>query len=582
MNEILTAVLYFKEDAERFLNDNPKVSRVYPLTPNALATIKGKTKLPILDPTHYFNDYGHRRVVSRVRTVERKLLPSILENNDLSVAAKETIRSMFHPLACSIFYLWYLLRSTGPWLIYSNNNWCRYDELSKVHFELFRKLSIDPKTIFWRTEERSIRIPFLINIANRIFLKTLKGKKVVWTTGTGSGMMDLTVELKKYHPEVYFISLLGKNEISFRVYMKKIINYFMNKEKVIWLVPLPDSNQNYLNMLNELIDEIDDFVIINIKDLVFYILKRWVSYVQSIGAYSSFLIKTTKPIAFIAHHMRWWEAAVIGEEIKKLKVKSILISHGTHPVCKNVVSLYEYQNLSRGLLYSPFATKTIAQSPIADQALTQYRNGIKGEKFKPLMWGYKSINGQMIKSNKIKTILHAGSFKNLGMKTWVSETSNEFVLGLKQLVDAVRKLKDTKLIIRFREMHECNKESLRKLLPLSHNCIIKVSGDFQKDLENADLLISFSSTTIEEALNARTPVALFGGSERYKHLQGSKIIPELNRRSAVYYLTKDNLPHMLNAILSAHHCKPLSDEELDSYVWDKTIPNREYFIRNLL
>ena len=54
--------------------------------------------------------------------------------------------------------------------------------------------------------------------------------------------------------------------------------------------------------------------------------------------------------------------------------------------------------------------------------------------------------------------------------------------------------------------------SLKKLLPSSKNSQIKIGGNFKDDLSNADMLVSFSSTTIEEALYARKPVALFGGS----------------------------------------------------------------------
>ena len=49
-----TAVLYSKEDVHSFLSNTPDVTSVYPITPNALAYIQGKTELPLLNTLDYF------------------------------------------------------------------------------------------------------------------------------------------------------------------------------------------------------------------------------------------------------------------------------------------------------------------------------------------------------------------------------------------------------------------------------------------------------------------------------------------------------------------------------------------------
>jgi len=50
------------------------------------------------------------------------------------------------------------------------------------------------------------------------------------------------------------------------------------------------------------------------------------------------------------------------------------------------------------------------------------------------------------------------------------------------------------------------------------NVIIINKGSFLDALSEADLLISFSSTAIEEALVNKIPVMLYGGSGRYAHI----------------------------------------------------------------
>ena len=197
------------------------------------------------------------------------------------------------------------------------------------------------------------------------------------------------------------------------------------------------------------------------------------------------------------------------------------------------------------------------------------------------MWGWGNISS--VKHTKSKfQILHAGTFKTLCTRPWIYETSNEFVYGLQRLVQSMSTIENAELIIRIRSNAECEISSLEKLLPLSKNCRIKTNGSFQNDLNNTDLLISFSSTTIEEALYARKPVALFGSSNRYHHLLGSSILPDMNNRSAVYHLTKENMSEMLEANIAVHSKKPLTDNEVSSYVWPDSVPGIDTFVSNLI
>ena len=95
------------------------------------------------------------------------------------------------------------------------------------------------------------------------------------------------------------------------------------------------------------------------------------------------------------------------------------------------------------------------------------------------------------------------------------------------------------------------------------------------------MLISYSSTTIEESLYARKPVGLFGGSNRYYHLHGSSQFPNKNNRNAVYHLTENNLLSMLDSILDSHKDSLLTDKELDGYVWPTSVPDYQQFIQYL-
>ena len=172
-------------------------------------------------------------------------------------------------------------------------------------------------------------------------------------------------------------------------------------------------------------------------------------------------------------------------------------------------------------------------------------------------------------------ILHAGTHKNTGSRPYMYETSSEYVRGLISLIYSIEKLSNTYLIIRFRESLECTLDDLKNLLPKSKNYEIKTKGSFIDDLSLCDLLISYSSTTLEEALNNFLPVALYGGENKFRYLKGSSEFPEKNKRNAVYYLNNDNIVDMIKLILKFHKNKPLTSKELKNYIWKN---NKENFI----
>ena len=73
------------------------------------------------------------------------------------------------------------------------------------------------------------------------------------------------------------------------------------------------------------------------------------------------------------------------------------------------------------------------------------------------------------------------------------------------------------MTIRFRPIPECSLKWIKLLALSSKNVEIKSDGLFIDDLNKSDLLISNSSTTIEEALAFNKNVLLWGNGARYSH-----------------------------------------------------------------
>ena len=81
------------------------------------------------------------------------------------------------------------------------------------------------------------------------------------------------------------------------------------------------------------------------------------------------------------------------------------------------------------------------------------------------------------------------------------------------------------------------------------NVLIRKNGKFLDDLNISNLLISYSSTTIEESLYAKVPVLLFDLNDTYKYVtNSSQIPPNKNFRSSIYSSNGINLKTMLEKI----------------------------------
>ena len=103
------------------------------------------------------------------------------------------------------------------------------------------------------------------------------------------------------------------------------------------------------------------------------------------------------------------------------------------------------------------------------------------------------------------------------------EISDEMLKGLTELTSGILDKLNLEMIIKFRAGPEFSLDSLNLLLsPLPANVIIDNERPFFDVLGEADLLISFSSTTIEEALVNEIPVLLYGGGGRYSHIPAHK------------------------------------------------------------
>ena len=252
----------------------------------------------------------------------------------------------------------------------------------------------------------------------------------------------------------------------------------------------------------------------------------------------------------------------LAELCKQEGILNVLISHGSHVFPQNEYERAEWGEHGKSFLRALFSYFAL-QSPLAEGYFNAFPSAGEVIKTGPLVWGRpvdmqksRALSKGMLKRTynpeKEKIILHAGTPKpGNALRLHVYETPDEYVQSIYELAGVINTMSGTTLIVKFRPRNELSAQDLRSLVPFSEKVILSIEEPFNDVLGMADLLVSFSSTTIEEALQNKIPVLLYGGSGRYQHIPAYEIKPDGPiKLQAVYHVRKaEDLEYAMGNIL---------------------------------
>lgn len=295
-------------------------------------------------------------------------------------------------------------------------------------------------------------------------------------------------------------------------------------------------------------------------------------------------IDASKPSAFISNGIRADEV-ILAELCRQRAISTILISHGTHVRPKNEYERIEWGEHGRALLRAPFSGLAL-QSTLSEGYLKVFPSEGRVIRTGPLIWGFQ-VNSERSRSsfakmfngryelNETKIIVHAATSKPANsMRFYIYETPEEYIQSIRDVAAAVEPIPNAVLIVKFRPSKEISAEALKMLVPFSDKVVLSVEEPFLDVLGAASLLVSFSSTTIEEALQNRIPVLLYGGGGRYQHTPGCELKPgQPVLRSAVYHVTEaKDLGYALSGIFEMKIEGKGKDKNLfDEYIYDEGV-----------
>lgn len=183
----------------------------------------------------------------------------------------------------------------------------------------------------------------------------------------------------------------------------------------------------------------------------------------------------------------------------------------------------------------------------------------------------KSVLGSH--DNQKKIIVWAPSMKTRrSRRFYVLETIDELISTMEDVFEIISRMQDVFLIFRIHPGDAITKDDIYSLLPVPENVFVSDSGSFADVLTVADLLLSYSSTTILEALMNNIPVMLYDKWGRYNHLAAPRIDDSVSQiNNSVFYVdTKENLSSSLRWLL-----EKLTKEELPTQHFKKHVAEKD-------
>ena len=259
----------------------------------------------------------------------------------------------------------------------------------------------------------------------------------------------------------------------------------------------------------------------------------------------------------------------LGPICSRLNIPSVLISHGSCVFHRDKYAARENKRTAKNMLVGDYQYLAV-QSPYAKElALDMTGQPERVVSIKPTLWG-RPISRTSPKKSNYLTIVHAGTFKLHYNLRYIYETSDEYLSALKELCGVVAKRPSLRLIVKCRNNWELSVETLKTSLPLSDNIIIETERPFLEVLKEADLVVSFSSTTIEEALVNKVPVLLFGGQGRYAHIPVEPFNSRNNdvRKAVSFVKDKRDLPAYFAELEKAGGSFFVPEEEFSAYCFN--------------
>ena len=425
---------------------------------------------------------------------------------------------------------------------------------------------------------------FIYQIKVHLLARLIRNKKIILATSRAYNLGRVLDRFKQTFDNVHTLCINSSK----RKYLQELLALIFSIEVIqLPAICIFRKRKYFQKNQSSLISEIEKskkgeeiFIYrgISFKDLIFKRIREdtipSLCEIYSKTIYLDNLLRKFRPTIIISQMARGVNYN-LGELASLYNIPSILISHGSHVPPKNEYEMIEWKEHGLGLinthyryiaLQSPWARAYIDKIPIKSEGIIT--GPILFVDIKPYENDRKALRKKIIPRHSDKIILlHADTPKQrMGMRLYVYQTVDEYIFNINSLIKAVEQINNYHLIIRFRPQSYLSQKSIIPLLLKSDCYTVCSDGTFDEYLAIADMLVSYSSTTIEEALQNKIPVLQYDSHGKYSHIPGQKLDPTLTPKidSCYYVDSEDRLKWSLDWLVENHFSKPIPDS-----VWER-------------
>ncbi|MBK8574370.1 MAG: hypothetical protein IPN90_01375 [Elusimicrobia bacterium] len=457
---------------------------------------------------------------------------------------------------------------------------------------------------------------FFSDVLARIIFSTLQREKVIFTPPLGQSFNKVEKILKPHNPtyvvltrKSYNVKSLLWNFVSLaRLFVRwRPVRFFIPTRPRKSLVPSFPGRAEMTSALDQALQSLPDGVCmlfgISLKSILikkaraglFPHMEALVMQAERVDQYMAFC----KRSIFLSH-VGVDLYGVVGELFSLSNKPSLFISHGSHPVPSSPPYEVELLNLCRGFMLGVFPVVALA-TPVQEAHFNYFKEkydfvrGV-GLRTGPLI--FVDLDGNKIKKARRNlgladddfVVVHASTIKNRsGERYLFIETLDEFFIGVRDMLEAVGRLDHARYVLRLHPGFILNDDEIRNRLGNPSHLIIHREGPFSQVLACADVVVSYSSTVIDESLINGIPVLLYDRWSRYNHFN----TPEFTKNVAetdgpffpVCYVTETPLlPKALDYLRQAKRNKtPIGDKSFEPYKYTKDYSaNISHFVRGAL
>lgn len=551
-NQDYITILYDKEDAINFNKyKNALQKKIYVFSPNIKLFLKNSKNLKIFEPSIYDAKDLHLKTLATAQKIITELDSplNVQEISKINPGIVENIYNIFSVITFSMSYLHESLSSYEKFTLYKNNQWKNYENKELFFKDFFEEILLKNNQKFLEVFKVE-KVGFcchLLKIINKFIFKNIKdNKKNIFFSGSRHLANNL-LELKPKNSRYVIFKKFNEFSIFHLLYNFGSILGIINKNKYFYSLDNSSIEKNFSPILGKIFDNIHNNIFKNFQSPLKTIIS---SYVYNQYSLLSDINKNFKPelvSKIIVDQLRFGEATLLSSFAKKNNIDVVLVPHGSISTPEDDTSKFILSVCSRGLVFSNLTTHVVAQSKVLYESIKFNKPGVIILKSKPIGFG-KNLIKTFLPNSKEFVFLHAGTPKSLCVWPWIYETYYEYCENIKILIRILSKIKNIKLVIRFRSSPECDLDSFKKIINLQKYPFVEISniGNFKDDICNSNALISFSSTSIEESLYLSKPVLLFNAVKNYRHIH----YKFKNMNQKIFFSTEKNLKINIDNILN--------------------------------